>query len=313
MKSYAGYHKDEQVLLHSSSGGVMTALADAMFQTGGLVFAAQYWVEEHSVEYTLCDSIEAFNKCRGSKYVQASAWREMRHFLQEAQKGTPILAIGTPCQISGLKRFLACKNVDDTKIVYCDLFCHGVPSPRIWKEYVSMMEKKLHVEITDVQFKDKRNGWLLPFAYVKTLGGEVSIADYDRLYYKEVISRPSCYTCHFTNLERPGDISLGDYWKVRENSPELYNRNGVASILVNSQKGERIFDQIRSNMVVSEVDVQQIMQQCLQHPVKYSDQRDVFWKQYRENGFQGAFNQFTKVTVFRRIVNKIRRTLGMQK
>ena len=56
--------------------------------------------------------------------------------------------------------------------------------------------------------------------------------------------RYSCYECPFACIPRQGDITLADYWGVKEFFPEMDASKGVSLVLVNSQKGEDLFKQI---------------------------------------------------------------------
>lgn len=46
----------------------------------------------------------------------------------------------TPCQVAGLKSFLG--NADTTNLLTIDLICHGVPSIKLFKSYMTWLEKK---------------------------------------------------------------------------------------------------------------------------------------------------------------------------
>ena len=70
---------------------------------------------------------------RGSKYVQSRIGRTYRQAKEFLESGRPVLFSGTPCQIRGLKLFLA-KEYENLLTV--DLVCHGVPSPEIWRQYL---------------------------------------------------------------------------------------------------------------------------------------------------------------------------------
>lgn len=50
-----------------------------------------------------------------------------------------VMFSGTACQVAGLKRYLG--KCDTSKLYTCDIACHGVPSPIIWKEYLKHCEK----------------------------------------------------------------------------------------------------------------------------------------------------------------------------
>lgn len=49
---------------------------------------------------------------------------------------------GTPCQIRALKSYLD-KNYDN--LILIDLFCHGVPSPKIWQRYLEFINPEKNV------------------------------------------------------------------------------------------------------------------------------------------------------------------------
>ena len=55
---YMGWHKDDNVLLKSSSGGAMTALAQITFEKGGVVFGAYMDPDSHEIYHVEIDSEE---------------------------------------------------------------------------------------------------------------------------------------------------------------------------------------------------------------------------------------------------------------
>lgn len=41
-----------------------------------------------------------------------------------------------------------------------DIICHGVPSPKLWSDYLSYQEHKYHATVTKVDFRNKVDfGW----------------------------------------------------------------------------------------------------------------------------------------------------------
>ena len=59
-----------------------------------------------------------------------------------------------------------------------------------------------------------------------------------------------CYTCHYANVSRSGDMTLGDFWGYLSESMALLNDNkGINLVLVNSPKGRWLFEKIKNNMV----------------------------------------------------------------
>lgn len=89
--------------------------------------------ENWAVKHDYTETLEGLAAMRGSKYVQSrigSTYQQAKDFLEA---GRLVLFSGTPCQIRGLKLFLA-KEYENLLTV--DLVCHGVPSPEIWRQYL---------------------------------------------------------------------------------------------------------------------------------------------------------------------------------
>ena len=69
------------------------------------------------------------------------------------------------------------------------------------------------------------------------------------IWLKHLMSRPSCYKCPFATTERVADISLGDLWGVHLYCPELYGKNGGASLAVaNTDKGRTVLQAAEAEM-----------------------------------------------------------------
>ena len=132
-KVYAAHIKDEEILVNSSSGGIFTALAEAVLRQQGMVFGAAY-NEEMNVEHICINKIDDLHKLRGSKYVQSNTLATYGQVKQILGKERYVLYVGTPCQIAGLKRYLG--KVYE-RLITVDLVCHGTPSPKIFREYIA--------------------------------------------------------------------------------------------------------------------------------------------------------------------------------
>lgn len=73
-----------------------------------------------------------------------------------------VLYMGTPCQITAIKYYLVSKKVSQCCFYTCDILCHGVGSPGIWKSFITHLEDKKSTKIGFLTFKDKKNGWKKP-------------------------------------------------------------------------------------------------------------------------------------------------------
>lgn len=152
---WAAKNNDGEIVRSSSSGGVFTALAEQVVRNSGVVFGVRF-NEQWQAVFDHADTLEGLAAFRGSKYVQASvgnAFAEAREFLKA---GRQVLFSGTPCQISGLNRFLSRKY---DNLLTVDFICHGVPSPKVWSRYLDEVTKHAWHAIRDVQFRDKSDGW----------------------------------------------------------------------------------------------------------------------------------------------------------
>ena len=154
-KYYLAYYTDEVVRLSSSSGGVFSVLSKAVIQNGGVVFGAAF-DQEWLVHHVGVERQEDLRVLRGSKYLQSrseSCYREAKALLEV---GRPVLYSGTGCQIAGLKSYL---KKDYEKLLTVDIICHGVPSPKLWKHYLSEQEQTFGAPVQRVFFRNKDTGW----------------------------------------------------------------------------------------------------------------------------------------------------------
>ena len=131
-QAYAAYNTDLLQRYTSSSGGIFTLLANWVIEKGGIVFGAAF-DENFQVKHIKVDSKEQIKKLQGSKYVQSQIGDTFLKTKTYLEEGRFVLFSGTPCQIEGLLHFLK-KPYEN--LITIDVFCTGVPSPKIWKDYL---------------------------------------------------------------------------------------------------------------------------------------------------------------------------------
>ena len=116
--------------------------------------------------------------------------------------------------------------------------------------------------------------------------------------------RRSCGVCPFTNLQRPSDITLGDFWGSGKTDPNFNKDNkGVSLVLVNTEKGKRIFDAVRKDLDIREAKLDNVLQPNLVHPTEISLERDAFEMEYLENGFDLVYEKYGKVPLSERVTD----------
>ena len=243
--AFAVYNKDEKVRGGSSSGGVFTALAEYIIESGGVVFGAEF-DEKFNVVHGFAEQKSELGRFRGSKYVQSRIGQSYIKARQFLKAGRTVLFSGTPCQIAGLKSYLG-HGYDNLFTV--DLICHGVPSPKVWDKYLKHKEQRAGAPVAGVNFRSKQQSWkkfamALSFGnkmvYNKTLDKD----EYLRAFLQNVTLRPSCYECNFKTLGRTSDLTLADFWGVDVVMPDFADDKGVSLVLVHSDKGNNLLEVI---------------------------------------------------------------------
>ena len=285
---YAAYNNDWNIRRKSSSGGVFFSLARKILQTGGIVFGAAF-NSDYEVEHMSADSELKLDKLIGSKYVQSNVKYTYREVKDYIKSGKEVLYAGTPCQISGLRNFLAKEDIDN--LIFVSVICHGVCSPMVWRKYLNLKKGQYdEKQVTAVSFRDKKEGW-------HNFGLEIKLGDrcyrqshkidlYMKGFLQNKYLRPSCYECEAKKNMENADIILGDFWGIGNTYPELDDDKGVSCVLVNSLKGKKLWEIVKEEFVVREVSYEQIVKSnsaLIDSPEKPSDRKD-FFEQLNEEG-----------------------------
>lgn len=146
---YACYAKNKNEYMSSSSGGAFAVIARKVLTNGGLVCGAAF-DENFNVKHMIISNLNDLYKLKGTKYVQSeigSVYKDIKKYLDKRYQ---VLFSGTPCEVAGLKKYL--KN-EYSNLITVDLICHGVPSPKIWQDYLN--EVKGVNKIKNVSFRNK--------------------------------------------------------------------------------------------------------------------------------------------------------------
>ena len=308
---YAGRVKNKELLLSSSSGGAFTALSDWFLENGDAVIAASYNYETYAEEFKLIHTIEDRDVAKGSKYVQSrldNIFRATEVWLKQ-NPGKRLLFVGMGCQADGFRKFSAIKGFRD-RVYIIDIICHGSPSPKLWREYAHFIEQKAGGKITYLTFKDKRNGWRAPTAVAVINGDEFPIKDYVRVFYNRCALRPSCHKCPFATTERKTDITIGDFWHIEKTIPDFYDPDGTSVFLIHTDRGEELFNNIRENLEYRLSDTRQCWQANLEAPTPVSEQRQKFWKDYKNKGIGYIMKKYGTVSLKSKVKKKLLKIIG---
>ena len=127
--AHAVWNRDEAERTASSSGGFFSLLARHVLEQGGAVFGAAL-DEDMTARHVCARTVDELAPMRGSKYVQSDLGGSFSQVKALLEEGTAVLFSGVPCQVDGLKRYL---GKDYPNLLTCDLVCHGVPSPAVFR------------------------------------------------------------------------------------------------------------------------------------------------------------------------------------
>lgn len=319
---YAAINPDSDVHQSSSSGGIFSALADAVLGQGGVVFGV-CWDKDWRLVFDYAETRDDLYRFRGSKYLQAHVGDAYIRAEQFLKSGRQVLFTGTPCQIAALKRYLK-RDYDNLLIV--DVICHGAPSPQVWKKYLGEQLRLIEqnrgsrYQITAVNFRDKSVGWKnYNFSIgLKRADGEVEYFTqpssqniFMRGFLRDFYLRPSCYSCRAKSGRSGSDITLGDFWGINELKPEIDDDRGVSAITINSDKGALWFDALSlQRYEMSYADL------CRYNPalvrsVASPSQRAKFFKRYGKESFfvlvENLCRKMDKVSYYDKIKWNLRR------
>lgn len=310
MKTYAAYY-DNQIRMNSSSGGLFSLIATQFDVVYGVAMSEDCC----GAEFIRMEGDVA--PLRGSKYFQAKigdAFKEVKKDLLAEKK---VLFSGTGCQINGLSLFLG-KEYENLFLL--DIICHGVPSPKLWKEYVAYQEKK-YGKLQSVNFRCKDDSWQDFGMKEKVKENEEEtqlyiskdIDSFMRMFLRNHCLRPSCYDCH-AKFYKKSDTTIADFWGIENVAPEMNDGKGTSLVITRTDKGQELFEVIKDNLIWKEVSYEDGVRG---NPSEYSSvarpaTRDTFFADLDALPFEEMEKKYAadiKVSLLRRAKDKTKRTI----
>lgn len=296
---YAVKHKSDQERMASQSGGLFAILSDEILERGGVVYGCVFDENFRAVHARAENALQR-DRMRFSKYVQSSMGNVYKDVLKDLEDGRTVLFSGTSCQIAGILRYL---EMFPTKInggfYSVDIVCHGVPSPRVWRDYLSWEKDKKKAEISDIICRNKADfGWkshvtTLRFANGKRNDNRV----YARIYSSHVDMRPGCFKCPYKSIMHPSDITIGDYWGIDSALPGFKDDRGVSLALINTDRGEELFEKCHDRMIWHLTRIEDSLQQPLIAPYDSPVNREQFWQDYEKLTFGEIARKYGRYSV----------------
>lgn len=295
IRAYSGYLVDDELLCASSSGGFAYAFALQHIKNRGIVYSVRWSSNFRVGEWARASDESEIAAFRGSKYVESrktyDGFNLYHSIKQDLDMGLPVLAIGLPCDIGAIKAYL---KHDYSNLICVDLICHGPTLRRVSEDFLHSLENRFGSKIVDFSVRYKRDGqWTPPYMRVSFENGKNFMKKFYRTDYGiafSIVSRPSCYECKFKGDNHRSDVTIGDYWGLKDDNKDEWNSHGVSVAFVRSLAGERLIKSVEGLCRIHETDCKYAMennamlnQRKQRHP-KYES----FLADYEKYGLHGA-------------------------
>ena len=263
--SFAAITNDDESLSKSSSGGLFLEISKSIIIDGGYVVGCIF-DEDFNARHVLSNDINVVKKMRGSKYVQSITshiYREVRAHLKENHK---VLFSGTPCQCAAIYHFIRNQSLHEN-LILVDFACHGVPSPIAWNIYLKSLKWD---KITNISMRDKQVSWeRYSFVIEGNKNGKNVLSKgiiknniWIRGFLSHIYNRPSCYDCKFRDGHNLSDMTISDCWGAKSIVKDITDKqcqNGVSSVILRTEKGKNLFDDIKDNLWMRQIEYKDIL------------------------------------------------------
>lgn len=304
----AVYNRDSEVRKRSTSGGTFSLLAEYVIAQGGIVCAARF-DEHYHIHHAFFDNMDDIDAFRGSKYAQSDlsdVFRQIKAYL----KSRPVLFVGSPCQVAGLKSYLI-KEYDN--LYTCDFICMSISSGKMWDEYISQYQSAHPVK--RIFFKDKRNGWHKGDwrMLIEDNEGEHLCSANDNPYFwaylQHYSARPSCFDCAVRHCRHVSDFTIADCWGIDKINPSFDDNKGCTTLILQSEKSKVVFDAIKDKTCYTDFGIQnvRIYNKHIENQAAKPQDYDSFCEAYKQAGFMRAITPFWEKQYKTSVLQKVKK------
>ncbi len=220
LQCFAGHVNDEPSRLASSSGGLITWLAEQLLSAGkvdAVACVSKTNDPKNLFQYRLIRDADGLKECRKSRYYPVEVSAVIKDIKQLDGR---VLFIGLPCFVKALKLAMMADPVLNQRIAYTiGLFCGHLKS----KHYLSYLAKSCGVDETNVasaDFRKKVQG-MPAHHYAFEVGGQTQGQQWTRHIMMHDVFAGSwglnlfmLDACDFCDdvLAETADVAVGDAW-----------------------------------------------------------------------------------------------------
>ena len=311
-KTYKTYHRNEKIRYNSTSGALYYGLAESFIRQGGYISGCVYNDDLSGAHHEVSNTMDGLHRIMRSKYFQSDTSGIFSKIKKLLNNGEKVLFCGTGCQVSGLYGFL---RKDYENLYTVELICRGINTPLAFTSYVKELKERYHSEIKDVHFKNKSHGWTNLGTLVRFENG--------RTYYRNVANdpwvngfikgnlyiRPSCANCNYKRFPRVADITIGDFWGLKFTEEE--KRLGVSVAFVNTEKGDKLFDDSGNYLYIEERSFEEAVKgnPALTKCVTLNQKRNEFFERIHNEPYSKVVWSLLGSSAYKRILASCRRNV----
>jgi hypothetical protein len=199
--------------------------------------------------------------------------------------------------VDGLYQYLGGRPEN---LITCDLVCHGVPSPGVWEDMARSIEQQKGKNLQMVRFRNKVTGWQNSHFTTVYDDGSVDTAplfdtEFGRAFGRCLFLRSSCHQCAYTNLNRPGDFTLGDLWGLKPEEFTEEQQKGISLLLINTPHGSHVFDRLELSRQAFPVERAVMGNPRLAFPIAQPPERAAFFAAYKLRPFEEVRKTFFRM------------------
>lgn len=282
-KKYYAAWAIENYRNEGGSGGIFPLLSSNFILNGGVVYGSSFSEGCKEVYVRRVANLEELPSLFKSKYVQSKVGNAFRLVREDLENNKKVLYVGTPCQVDALYSFLG-KNYNNLYTI--DILCHGVPSPFAYQKFLEEISDGNNV--LNVDFRDKTYGWgkliKVEFSNGKSVFHHWN-QEYLRAFSNGLSVRESCFKCNYSQLNRVGDVTIGDFWGVKSLAEDLDDNKGTSIVAINTDKGSELVELIKNELKeLREMPYEEVVKQqsranaAISRPMPRPKMRDCFFK-----------------------------------
>lgn len=235
VSSWQAWATDPSVRFQGSSGGVLTALASWLVESGKatrlLSVAADGDRPRRTVPVQLHKSAD-FLRQSGSRYAPVSVLSE------RAALDSSTVVVGKPCEASALRQLMTVRQQVEAPVIL-SFFCAGVPSQFATDRLLDELGIPREAPLRSLRYRG--HGWPGNF-HAETFDGQQGSTSYDESWGKQL--GPSmqwrCKVCP-DGVGESADIVAGDYWKTdAKGYPIFTDSSGVSALIARTSRGHEL-------------------------------------------------------------------------